>query len=59
MANPNIPTRVILGDTLLTKSINNETDILFTSKDFQLLRIGVLLRIRKKEIYLFMIKGRI
>lgn len=34
MANPNIPTRVILGDTLLTKSINNETDILFTSKDF-------------------------
>lgn len=34
LANPNIPTRVILGDTLLTKSINNETDILFTSKDF-------------------------
>lgn len=34
MANPNIPTRVILGDTLLTQSINNDTDILFTSKDF-------------------------
>lgn len=34
VANPNIPTRVILGDTLLTQSINNETDILLTSKDF-------------------------
>lgn len=34
LANPYFPTRVILGDTLLTKSINNETDILFTSKDF-------------------------
>lgn len=28
------PTRVILGDTLLTQSISNETDILFTSKSF-------------------------
>lgn len=34
VANLNCPTRVILGDTLLTQSINNETDILFTSKDF-------------------------
>lgn len=34
VATPNCPTRVILGDTLLTQSINNETDILFTSEDF-------------------------
>lgn len=34
IADSNLPTRVILGDTLLTQSINNETDILFTSKDF-------------------------
>lgn len=34
IADPNLPTRVILGDTLITKSISNETDMLFTSKDF-------------------------
>lgn len=28
------PTRVILGDTLLTHSISDETNVLFTSKDF-------------------------
>jgi len=33
IADLNLPTRVILGDTLLTKSINNETDVLFTSKE--------------------------
>lgn len=32
-ANPNLPTRVILGDTMLTKSITDERDILFTSKE--------------------------
>lgn len=30
-ADLDLPTRVILGDTMLTKSINNEQDILFTS----------------------------
>lgn len=30
-ANLDLPTRVILGDTMLTKSIDNEQDILFTS----------------------------
>lgn len=32
-ADVNIPTRVILGDTLLPESINDETDIVYTSKD--------------------------
>ena len=30
-ANPNLPTRVILGDTMLTQSIDNQVDTLFTS----------------------------
>lgn len=29
-----LPTRVILGDTMLTKSINSDLDIIYTSKDF-------------------------
>ena len=33
-ANLNIPTRVILGDTFLNKSISEEKDILYTSKNF-------------------------
>ncbi len=33
-ADLNLPTRVILGDTLLTHSISDETNILFTSKEF-------------------------
>lgn len=33
-ADLSLPTRVILGDTMLTQSISNEVDILFTSKDF-------------------------
>lgn len=33
-ADINLPTRVILGDTMLTKSINDKKDVLFTSKDF-------------------------
>lgn len=33
-ANLNLPTRVILGDTLLTSSINSKVDTLFTSKEF-------------------------
>ncbi len=32
-ANLNLPTRVILGDTLITKSINNEKNTIFTSKN--------------------------
>lgn len=32
-ADPDLPTRVLLGDTLIPKSINNEVDILYTSKD--------------------------
>ncbi len=32
-ANPEIPTRVLLGDTLITQSINDDTDILLTSKN--------------------------
>ena len=34
-ANLNIPTRVILGDTFLNKSISEEKDILYTSKNFR------------------------
>ncbi len=34
VADLNLPTRVILGDTMLTQSIDDKTDILFTSKDF-------------------------
>ena len=33
VANAELPTRVILGDTLITHSINDEKDILFTSKE--------------------------
>lgn len=33
IANPKVPTRLILGDTLISKSISNETDILYTSKN--------------------------
>ncbi len=32
-ANPDLPTRVILGDTLIPHSINEEKDILFSSKE--------------------------
>jgi len=32
-ADINLPTRVILGDTLITKSISDEKDIVYTSKD--------------------------
>ena len=54
MANPNIPTRVILGDTLLTQSINNETDILFTSKDFSTSQNWCLIEnTRKKGLYFY------
>lgn len=35
-ANLKLPTRVILGDTMLTQSVSNETDILFSSKDFSI-----------------------
>jgi len=31
---PDLPTRVILGDTMLTESIDEETDVLFSSKEF-------------------------
>lgn len=34
VADSNLPTRVILGDTLLTQSISDEKDMLYTSKDF-------------------------
>lgn len=30
----NLPTRVILGDTMLSQSINSELDTIYTSKDF-------------------------
>lgn len=33
-ANLSLPTRVILGDTLITNSINESVDLIFTSKDF-------------------------
>lgn len=33
VADLNLPTRVILGDTMLTQSISDETDILFSSKE--------------------------
>ena len=33
-ADSNLPTRVILGDTLLTQSISDEKDMIYTSKDF-------------------------
>ncbi len=33
-ANLSLPTRVILGDTLITSSINESVDLIFTSKDF-------------------------
>ncbi len=32
-ADLSLPTRVVLGDTLIPESINDETDVLFTSKD--------------------------
>lgn len=32
-ADPNLPTRVLLGDTMIPKSIDNEKDIIFTSKN--------------------------
>ena len=32
-ADMNLPTRVILGDTLIPESINDDTDVLFVSKD--------------------------
>lgn len=33
-ADLSLPTRVILGDTLIPNSINDKTDLIFTSKDF-------------------------
>lgn len=33
-ADTNLPTRVILGDTMLGESINNQSNILFSSKEF-------------------------
>lgn len=33
-ANTSLPTRVILGDTMLSESIDSQTDILFSSKEF-------------------------
>ncbi len=32
-ADQNLPTRVLLGDTMITKSIDENTDVIYTSKD--------------------------
>ena len=32
-ADLNLPTRVLLGDTMIPKSIDEEEDVIFTSKD--------------------------
>lgn len=49
-ANFNLPTRIILGDTLVLKSINNETDILFTSKKINLSGNWCLVKTTQKEL---------
>ena len=48
-ADLSLPTRVILGDTLIPESINDDTDILFTSKKITSSENWCLVKTDKKE----------